>query len=130
MAEALLAEALRERQEIRLASAGLGALVGYPADAIAQELLRQHHGLDISAHRARQLTPVLTRHADLILVMETEHKRLVEAMDASARGKIYRLGEWSGFDIPDPYRQPHPVFFNALELIQQGVTDWRAKLKT
>ena len=108
-------------------SAGITALVGYPADEIAQALLLEQ-GIDISAHRARQLTGAMLRQTDLVLVMETGHKRAIEMIDPSARGKIYRLGEWGGFDIPDPYRQPRAAFEESLRLIQRGVMDWSAKL--
>ena len=126
MGEALLARALADRS--RVGSAGLGALVDQPADETARSLL-QERGLDISAHRARQLTAELIRRHDLILVMESGHKRAVESIDPSARGKVYRWGEWGDFDIPDPYRQSREVFEQALELILRGVDDWSAKLK-
>ena len=46
-----------------------------------------------------------------------------------ARGKVYRLGEWSDEDIPDPYRQPEAAFKHALNLIEQGIVQWIPKLK-
>ncbi len=110
-----------------VASAGLGALVGHPADEMAQELLLEQ-GIDISAHRARQLTSAMLRQADLVLVMEAEYKKAIESLDPCARGKVYRLGEWGNFDILDPYRQSREVFEHALQLIQQGVADWSSKL--
>lgn len=128
MAEALLARRVAGRPEMAVESAGIDALSGHPADETAQTLLREQ-GIDIAAHRARQLTSALLRQADLVLVMENEHKKLIESLDPSARGKIYRLGEWSDTDIPDPYRQPRAAFEEALRLIQQGVADWSAKLK-
>ena len=127
MGEALLARRLQEYSEMMVASAGLGALVGHPADKMAQELLLEQ-GIDISAHRARQLTSAMLRQADLVLVMEAEYKKAIEALDPCARGKVYRLGEWGNFDIPDPYRQSREVFEHALQLIQQGVADWSSKL--
>jgi protein-tyrosine phosphatase len=127
MAEALLARQLNAQPQMSVTSAGIGALVGYPADETAQDLLLEH-GIDISSHRARQLNSAMLRQADLVLVMEAEHKRAIEMIDPSARGKIYRLGEWGGFDIPDPYRQPREAFEESLRLIQRSVTDWSAKL--
>jgi protein-tyrosine phosphatase len=127
MAEALLARQLSAHPQMSVTSAGIGALVGYPADETAQELLLEQ-GIDISTHRARQLTGAMLRQVDLVLVMETGQKRAIEMIDPSARGKIYRLGEWGRFDIPDPYRQPREAFEESLRLIQRGVTDWSAKL--
>src|SRR5947209_6644699 len=100
MAEVLLASRLRERGiDARVESGGTSALVGCPADPMAQELLRAR-GLDLSRHRARQLTPDLVRGFDLVLAMEPEHQRFLEAIDPTARGRVHRLGRVGGFDIP------------------------------
>ena len=129
MAEALLRRDLQvSGSGAEVSSAGLGALVGHPADDIAQRLM-ERRDLDISGHRARQLDQQLIQQADLVLVMEQSHRRSVETQYPTARGKVFRLGEWSGLDVPDPYRQPEAAFEYALELIDKGVNDWVAKLK-
>lgn len=127
MAEALLKNALQDHPEICVSSAGIGALVGYPADQHAGALM-QERGLDISAHQARQLTPELISESDLILVMEAGHKGAIDLQDPTARGKVHRLCEWRDEDIPDPYRQPRKAFEEALELIAAGVNDWAKKI--
>jgi len=126
MAEALLRQRLGEG--IKVHSAGIGALVGHEASAHAQDLMRER-GLDISGHRARQLGPNLLREADLVLVMEAGHKAVVDEIDPTARGKVFRLGEWRKLDVPDPYRQSRVVFEECLGLIEEGVGDWVAKLR-
>lgn len=128
MAEALLRHELGGQDDIRVESAGLGALVGEPASAFSVELMRER-GLDITAHRAQQLTPEVVARADLVLVMESGHRRAIDAMEPTARGKVFRLGEWQDAEIPDPYRQPREAFEEALELIDRGVTDWVKRLK-
>src|SRR2546428_9163909 len=71
MAEALLARRLRDRGiEGTVTSAGISALVGYPADAMARELMTAR-GLDLGAHRARQLTPDLVPAAHVGLTIGT-----------------------------------------------------------
>ena len=121
MAEALVASRLAGRGlRTRVESAGLAALVGRPADATAQALMRER-GLDISAHRARQLVPALVAAADLVLVMDAPQQRAVEAMLLGARGRVHRLGRWGDFEIPDPYRQERAAFERALALIERGV---------
>ena len=81
MAEALLARRLRDRGiEGTVTSAGISALVGFPADAMARELMMAR-GLDLGGHRARQLTPDLVRAADLVLTMEAGQQRAVEILD-------------------------------------------------
>jgi protein-tyrosine phosphatase len=127
MAEALLQEALKDRSDISVTSAGLGALAGYPA-AEHSVALMEERGLDISAHAARQLTPEMITATDLILVMETGHKRAIDLQDPTARGKVHRLCEWQDREIPDPYRQPREAFEEALALIEMGVQDWAEKI--
>ena len=129
MAEALLRNALRGREDITVESAGLGALVGYPAADVAVELMDER-GVDISSHRAQQLTPELVSKADLILVMESGHRRAIDSNEPTARGKTYRFCEWQDQDVPDPYQQPREAFAAALGLIEQGVNDWVERLKT
>ena len=129
MAEALLRQALQDVSDVSVSSAGLGALVDYPAAEHA-EVLMAERGLDISRHKARQLTPDLINTSDLVLVMETRHKRVIDDEDATARGKVYRLCEWQDKDIPDPFRQSRETFEETLLLIEQGVQDWAGRIKT
>ena len=128
MAEAVLRHALKEQEEIIVESAGLGAMVDWPASEHA-EVLMAERGLDISSHRARQLTPELIHEADLILVMETGHKKAIEAEDVTARGKVFRLGEWRNRDIDDPFRKSKAAFVEALTEIDASVADWVERLK-
>ena len=128
MAEALLRKGLGTDSEITVSSAGVGALVGFPAAEHAVELM-DDSGLDISDHRARQLDRDLIAAADLILVMESGHKRAIDAIDSTARGKVQRLCEWRDQDIDDPYQQSREAFDEALTLIRQGVDDWLTRLR-
>jgi len=123
MAEVLLADWLRRRSiPARVESAGVAALVGRPADPLAQELVARR-GLDLSAHRARQLTPGLARTFDLILVMDSAQCRAVETMLPGARGRVHRLGAIEGFDVPDPHCQGRAAFARAFALIERGLGD-------
>ncbi len=127
MAAAMLKQQLGEQTDVTVGSAGLGALVGYPADDHAIALM-QECGLDISDHRGRQLEPALIEAADLVLVMESGHRQLINDMEPAARGKVYRLCHWTDEDVPDPYRQPRAAFEEALVLIDRGVRDWAEKI--
>jgi len=129
MAEGLLKQALGAAGQtaIDVSSAGLYALVDQPADERACKLMRDQ-GVDISAHRARQLTTELSHRANLIVVMENQQKKLVEAMDQTARGKVYRLGQWRDRDVPDPYCQSDALYEEVFGLVRDGVNDWVSKL--
>ncbi|BBL35809.1 low molecular weight protein-tyrosine-phosphatase Ptb [Nitrosomonas stercoris] len=129
MAEALLRNAFIQSGKTGhvVSSAGLGALVDHPADPVACQLIAEK-GFDISAHRARQLTDEMIHQADLILVMEAWQKNAIETRAPSARGKVFRLGEWNKTDISDPYQKGVSEFTQALQLIEQGVAQWMARL--
>jgi protein-tyrosine-phosphatase len=70
-------------------SAGTDAPVGGPAAANAVEVMREV-GLDLTRHRAQQLSLAMIEAADLVLVMEEYHRqRAIElAPDAAARTKL------------------------------------------
>ena len=126
--EALLAVAVQKTHpEVVVSSAGLGALVGRPADPVSQELM-QARGLDISAHRARQTTPELIFGSDLILTMSTEQQLQLEQEYPGARGRVHRIGKWGEYDISDPFKRPKTAFEHALILIEQGIDEWYRKL--
>ena len=50
-------------------SAGLGALVEHPAEETAMKVAAKN-GIDMSPHKARQVTMDMLKWADLVLVME------------------------------------------------------------
>ena len=89
----------------------------------------KERGLDISGHRGRQLTPDMVQAADLILVMEQGHKRAIEDEDPTARGKVFRFGEWQNRDIGDPFQKPRAEFERALNEIDNCTKDWVQKLR-
>lgn len=129
MAEGLLKQALLEANKIdcKVSSAGLSALVDQKADPNACQLMMQK-GVDITGHRACQLHTEMVRKSDLVLVMELSQKNAIVEKQQSARGKVFRLGEWEGYDILDPYQKDFAVFEKSLVLIEQGVTQWMEKL--
>lgn len=128
MGEALFTEKLKNKSsKIVVRSAGLGALIGRSADKIAQELMLKK-GLDISAHKARQISPEMLFDTDIIFTMTTGQQMQLECNLPSIRGRVHRLGHWGGYDVPDPYRRPKEAFEQALTLIEKGVEDWCGKI--
>jgi len=125
MAEALLKA--RAPDGVHIHSAGIGALVGEPADPASVQLM-QARGIDITAHRARQLSREMVGQAELILVMEDEHMQHIHSLSPAARGKVHCIGKWAKNEIPDPYKKLPEYFASILVLIEQGVDAWAEKL--
>jgi protein-tyrosine phosphatase len=125
MAEGLFKEAL---PGFTVRSAGLGAMVGMPADESAIQLMRDK-GLDISAHRATQINRPMCVEADLLLVMDVEQRSRMADLYPQLLGKTFRLGEYTKQDIPDPHRAPRAEFRKALALIEAGVAEWLHRIR-
>jgi protein-tyrosine-phosphatase len=107
MAEALARRLLAERgrADIEVASAGTAAYAGAPASEGAY-LVALEHGLDLSAHQARQLTDDLVADADVIFGMSAHHVDRANALAGDARAHL--LGAFAGrtgddTQVDDPY---------------------------
>ncbi|HGD7227057.1 TPA: protein tyrosine phosphatase [Klebsiella pneumoniae] len=109
-------------------SAGVGALVNYPADPSAIRIA-QNHGLILDGHKGRQFTSSLAIGYDLLLVMELAHLEKVSHIAPEARGKTMLLGHWyNKKEIPDPYRKSDEAFESVYQLIDISCQLWAEKL--
>ena len=128
MGEALLREGLSSREaDIEVTSAGLGTIDGQPADRIAITLMAER-GLDISAYRSTQFSPIDSMESDLILVMSKEMRDSVVDKWPLLQGRVYPLGHWDGHDIDDPHMRGEKAFRKALKLIDTGVAQWLERI--
>ena len=122
MAEGLLKQAFPDK---KISSAGIDAMVGYPADPSSVELMQQH-GIDISAHRAQSLMSWMVSDADMIVVMDQDQRRYIEQKYPTSKGKVFRLRDFDlahsteSLDVPDPYKENMDVFRTTYRLIAQG----------
>ena len=126
MAEGLLAHRLPADLQsiVRVSSAGINALQGYPAQEHAVETMAQI-GVDIRGHRARQLTREMARSATLILTMEMAHiwfarrweeipaekLRLLRAFDPQAKSQ----------QVADPYGGSLADYQECLATLQSAI---------
>ncbi|MCW9448024.1 protein tyrosine phosphatase [Klebsiella michiganensis] len=112
----------------KIDSAGVGALVDYPADASASEVAEMH-GLSLANHKGVQFSAKLARQYDLILVMEMEHLAKVTSISPESRGKTMLLGHWiEKREIPDPYKKSFEAFESVYMIIDQACQRWAEKL--
>lgn len=130
LAEALLVRELAERgvDGVEVSSAGTGAWDGTPASEGAY-LVGLEHGLDLSRHRARQLTREVVRGADLVLTMSRHHR--IRAQELGGEGRTYVLGEYAGLrgpeaEVSDPFGSDLEVYretFARLETLVRDAAD-------
>jgi protein-tyrosine phosphatase len=110
-------------------SAGLGALVGKPADAMANQIAARH-GVSLDGHLARQFSTELGREADLILVMEPGHKSQITRDAPQLSGKTMLFDHWSGAKgIADPYQRSQEFHEEIFKQTHAAATGWAERLK-
>jgi protein-tyrosine-phosphatase len=110
MAMALLRQRLSQNgleERVSVSSAGVYALEDYPASRPGVEVMAER-GIDVSDHRGHTVTEQDMMDADLVLVMEEEHRRSLFYRYPQLLGKVFLLSEMAGqhHDIADPYRRP------------------------
>ena len=127
IAEVLFKQRLAEVERAVVESAGIGALVGAPADPHAVTVTSEL-GYDLAAHRGRQLDLELAGRFELVLVMENHQKAWIEQRYPVLRGRVHLLGRWLGEEIADPYREPIERFRAARLQIERAVDSWMEKL--
>ncbi len=112
----------------KIASAGIGALVGKPADSVAAAVA-ESHGLSLDNHVAQQLTKEMCRDYSLILVMEKNHIEAVCRLAPEVRGKTMLFAHWLGqSEVPDPYKKSQEAFEFVYNLMAEAAQKWAQAL--
>lgn len=107
MAEGFCKQILADDSEYNVLSAGTSANSGESATQEAITAL-QNHGIDISKHRSRLLTPDLVSASRFIFAMTGRHRQKVLELCREADGKCFLLSEYS--EIDDPFEQDQEVY--------------------
>ena len=94
MAEAITRKIAVERglADLDVASGGTSAWDSAPASDGAL-LVAMERGMDLSDHRAQNLTPELVQSSDLILAMGPHHLERIEAL--GGEGRAYLLSDYA-----------------------------------
>ena len=121
MGEALLQAKLPHSH---VSSAGIAAMVDYPADPYSIYLMDER-GLDISSHHARQIDHDMVSDADLILTMEARHNKYICTKFMGTTGKVHLIGKWlNNREIVDPIGKDQRAFRIAMANIERGLDLW------
>lgn len=125
VAEAALRAAL---PDIAVTSAGLHALVGRDID-VESATAASEQGISLSPHAARQFNAELGEQAELILVMDQDHRDEIIRRWPQFSGKTMLLGYFENSkSIPDPYRMGMGMHQRAVEMIRESVPHWVQQL--
>ena len=126
MADGLLKHMLRGRNDVQVASAGLGALDGSGATDAAIEVMAEL-GIDISSHVSQPLNSDLVRQADFIFTMTRQQQDTIHALYPSAAEKTFLVREFEesrtaeNKDIADPIGQSIDVYRRTRDQIRDAL---------
>jgi protein-tyrosine-phosphatase len=90
-------------QSWRIESAGTWTRAGEPALVEAQQVMREI-GLDLTEHRAREVSAELLAQFDLVLTMQQSHKEALRVEFPRVAERVWQLSEMAGncWDVVDP----------------------------
>ena len=125
-AEHLLSQKLNDH-DVEVRSAGIQAQPGMKASHTMSQLVLAQD-VDLSQHRSILLDEALIAWSDLILVMETDHQKFIEATFPQACGRVKLLGHWLNEEIFDPYRKEKEKYIDALAQINHSIDAWHQKV--
>lgn len=139
MAEGILKERLKQINEtdINVSSAGISAFEGEPANQKSIKVL-ENRGINIKAHRARQLTNDIISQSHLILTMTVSHKNIIndyinkKTGETSLCPSVFTLKEFArkisgekenrnNLDIDDPYGMDYNVYEQSMQEIETEI---------
>lgn len=128
MAEALWRDAAtRLGRLMPVASAGIEATPGQPADLACVELLAER-GLDLTEHRSSRFNAVDASRHELVLVMEPEHQRRIMATVPTLAGRVHLLGRWGVGAIDDPYGASRTMYEECVDRIERSIQSWMTRM--
>jgi len=101
-------------KRIKITSAGTKAVTGGRVNDVVA-LIARNHGFSLRQHVSEPLSDRLVKQADLILVMEQEHKDFMLEKWPEAKEKVFRLMEygWQGEETVETLNVPDPTGKNA-----------------
>ncbi len=118
MLEELLRQELNKRgiTDHTVSSAGTGTYDGAPASQHAVTAIKEL-GLDITAHRSRQLTPKIVQDTDVFVALSPEHGVTLAFQYGVEPEKILVVGA----GIPDPYGRNLATYRTCLSLLVEAM---------
>lgn len=113
---------------LRVASAGVHALVGEPAQPYSIEVAKEN-GIDISEHRAEQITQEMVFNHEIIIVLDEIIRKDVINRYPFAAGKVKKLGFLNNdIDIEDPYKKGKGEFVGMYSEVERCLGSWLTKI--
>lgn len=131
LAEHVVADRAEQRgliDRFKFSSAGTGSWhIGGPADH-RSAMIASHHGLDMSGHRAQQITPNNWQQWQWFVAMDSQNKRDLLHMGVSHQQILMmRQNELDSAshapDVPDPYYGGDQGFEQVYQMMERNADD-------
>lgn len=114
-------QAQGQLRNVTVASAGTSAWPDAPASDGAL-LVALENGLDLGAHRARQLSPELIAGADLVLAMGPHHLDRAEALGGAGRAHLLTgYGSGTARPVSDPFGGDLAVYRATVQELEREI---------
>ncbi len=128
MAEYLLKDMLKNRDDVEIISAGTGVFIQSTASAETISVLREQ-GINAFEHLSRPVSNVMLKKADLIFVMTRGHRDQILERAPEVEKRVYLLKEFANIpadfpgdiDIPDPIGKTHLEYKACLTVIKEAL---------
>ena len=128
MAEYLLKNVLKDRDDVEITSAGTSVFLRSTASSDTINVLKED-GIDATKHISQPINTILLKQADLIFVMTRSHRQQVLERVPEVEKRVYMLREFAdipsdmtgNMDIPDPMGQDHQAYVDCKAVIKQAV---------
>jgi ribose 5-phosphate isomerase B len=123
MAEALFLDAVKNRPNIEVSSAGVHAAQGQPASPDAVEACAQLR-LPLKHHRARQVSEAMVSKATHIFCMTSGHRDALESLYPDAARKMHLVCEFDPSlpsQVPDPIGQGIQSYIKTRETLRKAI---------
>ncbi|MFH1578225.1 MAG: L-threonylcarbamoyladenylate synthase [Candidatus Omnitrophota bacterium] len=127
MAKAYLEKVLSQagRRDIEVLSAGIMAASNLGVSIETRRVLEKE-GIDVGNHRSRQVTSLMLKKSDVIIVMERMHEQKILELAPEAKTRLFLLKEFvntndNSLDIVDPIGHSAGFHEQTFSLIKQGI---------
>ncbi|MFH1359500.1 MAG: L-threonylcarbamoyladenylate synthase [Candidatus Omnitrophota bacterium] len=128
MAEYLLKDKFKNRENLDIISAGTSVFVSSTASANTICIL-QKEGIDATRHRSRPMHRIMIKKADLIFTMTRAQRDQITQQAPDVKNRVYLLKEFGNMltsqeaqlDIPDPIGGTTSVYEECLLTIKEAI---------
>lgn len=127
MAEGLLRQALSERQDFSVSSAGVSATKGTPASRETLTVLKKR-GATLDGFKSRPVSDTILSAASHVFAMTEGHLATLETRFPQHSEKFFLLREFSGItdkrcgiDVPDPIGMGLPAYEEVAKVFEAAI---------